>query len=186
MRPLLGGRAAIALDAEGRGAGPARCRVAAVPGERALHHAIRAAVFVDEQGLFAGSDRDAHDDAAATVHVLAHCGASAAGAVRLYPLDGTGLWKGDRLAVLPGFRRQRVGGPLVRFAVATAAARGGREMVAHVQPPNVALFVHLGWHPVGDLVHYVGRPHQQMAIGLSPRVVHSWRAGGRDEGGAPP
>lgn len=153
--------------ANGRRPGePARCRAVAAPGERALHHAIRAAVFVDEQGLFPGSDRDAHDDDPATVHVLAYCGGSAAGAVRLYPLDGTGRWKGDRLAVLPDFRRQRVGGPLVRFAVATAAARGGREMVAHVQPPNVALFVHLGWHPVGDLVDYVGRPHQQMAIAL--------------------
>ena len=49
----------------------------------------------------------------------------AVGTVRLYPLDETGLWQGDRLAVLPGRRSAGAGGPLVRFAVATAARAGG-------------------------------------------------------------
>jgi predicted GNAT family N-acyltransferase len=77
------------------------------------------------------------------------------------------LWQGDRLAVLPRFRLG-MGAPLVRFAVTTAAARGGREMVAHIQPPNVAFFEKIGWHTYGEIETYVGVPHQPMAIDLRP------------------
>ena len=48
------------------------------------------------------------------------------GAVRLYPLDEAGLWKGDRLAVLRDARPLPAGGPLVRFAVETAGRMGAR------------------------------------------------------------
>jgi ribosomal protein S18 acetylase RimI-like enzyme len=73
-----------------------------------------------------------------------------------------------RLAVLPAFRRQGLGAPLVRFAVASAGNLGGRVMVAHVQMPNVAFFERLGWRPEGQPVEYVGRAHQLMAIDLAP------------------
>lgn len=142
------------------------CRVAVDADERAVHHRIREAVFVAEQGLFAGTDIDPHDADPRTLHVLALSSGEAAGTVRLYPLDEPGIWKGDRLAVLPPFRRHGLGAPLVRFAVTTAAACGGRQMVAHIQPPNVALFDRLGWQRVGGLEEYVGRPHQRMAIDL--------------------
>ena len=39
-------------------------RVARSPQEIAEHHAVRAAVFVHEQGIFAEHDRDAWDDCA--------------------------------------------------------------------------------------------------------------------------
>jgi hypothetical protein len=39
-------------------------------------------------------------------------------------------------------------------------------MIAHIQPPNVGFFEHLGWYTVGGPVSYVGRPHQTMAIDL--------------------
>ena len=155
------------------------CRPARNPQEVALHHEIRRRVFVEEQGLFDGSDRDRYDDEPSTVHVLGLCGEVAGGAVRLYPLAHAivdddaadlepGLWKGDRLAVLPSFRRNGLGAPLVRFAVRTAAEAGGRKMVAHIQPPNVGFFEHLGWYAVGEPVSFVGRPHQTMAIDLTP------------------
>ena len=141
------------------------CRLVETEPERALHFAIRHAVFVEEQGFFAGSDRDEHDAQAA--HVLGFVGGVAVGAVRLYELDGAGLWKGDRLAVLGAFRRHGVGAPLVRFAVRTAGERGGHTMIAYIQPQNVPFFERLGWRRVGDVVDYVGRPHQQMEIGLA-------------------
>jgi predicted GNAT family N-acyltransferase len=169
------------------------CRAAREPEELSLHHEIRRRVFVEEQGLFDGSDRDDHDGDPATVHILGLCGDVAGGAVRCYPLTerltdgltdgladtpngavavdgvdtGPGLWKGDRLAVLPSFRHNGLGAPLVRFAVRTAAEAGGRKMVAHIQPSNVAFFEHLGWYTVGEPVSYVGRPHQAMAIDLA-------------------
>ena len=157
------------------------CRAARDPEELSLHHEIRRRVFVEEQGLFGGSDRDDHDDDPATVRILGLCGDVAGGAVRCYPLTdtatvggvvdlvdpGAGLWKGDRLAVLPLFRHNGLGAPLVRFAVRTAAEAGGRTMMAHIQPSNVGFFEHLGWYAVGGPVSYVGRPHQAMAIDLA-------------------
>lgn len=143
------------------------CLAATSDEELATHHMIRQAVFVDEQGFFEGSDRDEHDDDPDTVKVLAMQGSVAGGAVRLYPLDEPGLWKGDRLAVLPPFRPRGLGAHLVRFAVRTAGERGGGLMIAHVQPRNVAFFRRLGWHSVGEPVEYVGHTHQQMSIRLA-------------------
>ena len=145
------------------------CRPATGPDETALHHRIRHEVFVVEQSVFAGSDRDAHDDSASTIKVLAWAGDRPGGAVRLYPLE-PGLWQGDRLAVLPPFRAWNLGGPLVRFAVDTAASLGGAEMVAHVQTANVRFFERLGWCRRGEPELYVGLPHQLMSIDLTVRV----------------
>ena len=138
----------------------------AAGGERlARHFAVRRAVFVTEQGLFAGSDRDAHDSVAATLHAVGLVDGEVAGTVRLYPLDGT-LWHGDRLAVLPPFRRDRIGGQLVRLAVALAGERGGARMQAQVQLPNVRFFVHLGWAPTAPPADHLGVAHQWMSIPL--------------------
>ena len=145
-----------------------RCRAVEGAAELAEHHRIRHEVFVAEQGLFAGDDLDGHDEDAGTVHVLGFAGGRPAGTVRLYPLDGDGLWKGDRLAVRREHRRSGIGGPLVRLAVATAGARGGARMVASVQAVNTAFFVGLGWTPVGGPVELLGMAHQQMTIDLAP------------------
>jgi putative N-acetyltransferase (TIGR04045 family) len=144
------------------------CRVVAGEAERALHLAVRHAVFVEEQGLFSGSDADERDQDPATLHVLGFWAGEVAGAVRLYPLAETGRWKGDRLAVLSPFRRHGIGAPLVRFAVRTAAQLGGSMMVAQIQPANVPFFERLGWYRAGDPAPYVGRLHQRMAIDLQP------------------
>lgn len=148
---------------------PIVCRPAVGPEAEAVHHRIRHAVFVDEQAVFAGSDRDAHDDFPSTIKVVAWAAGDAGGAVRLYPLE-PGVWQGDRLAVLPAFRAWNLGGPLVRFAVETAAALGGAEMVAHVQTANVRFFERLGWCRRGEPEIYVGLPHQLMSIDLTVRV----------------
>ena len=137
------------------------------PWSLAEHYRIREEVFVREQRLFLGSDRDGRDDEAATIRVLGFRDDVAGGAVRLYPLDGAGHWQGDRLAVLPGSRGHGLGAPLVRFAVATAASGGGRLMTAHIQPRNVPFFERLGWSASGDQEIYVGVPHVPMAIDLT-------------------
>lgn len=146
---------------------PVTCVLARSSWERALHLDIRAEVFVREQAVFAGSDRDDHDEDPATRHGLGLVGRLAVGTVRFYPLPETGVWRGDRLAVLASHRGHHVGGPLVRFAVRTAAAAGGTRMLAHIQPPNVAFFTALGWQPDGGVVDYVGLPHQPMSIDLT-------------------
>jgi putative N-acetyltransferase (TIGR04045 family) len=133
------------------------------PRDVAAHHAVRRAVFVDEQEMFAADDHDERDALRSTLHAIGIAAERVAGAVRLYPLGG-GDWKGDRLAVLPEARHGSLGARLVRFAVATAEARGGARMVAMIQVPNVAFFESLGWQRDGGVVAFHGRPHQPMAI----------------------
>ncbi|MGH3235445.1 MAG: MSMEG_0567/Sll0786 family nitrogen starvation N-acetyltransferase [Streptosporangiaceae bacterium] len=149
---------------------PAQCRLAATDRDRRAHFAVRHAVFVTEQEFFLGTDRDGHDEEPGVRHVLAWHGGTPAGAVRLYPLEEPGIWRGDRLAVLPAFRSRGLGAPLVRFAVRTAAELGGRRMVAHIQPQNIAFFEYLGWRQIGGQVTYIGHPHLPMAIALPPRA----------------
>lgn len=149
------------------------CRLVDTPAELETHFAIRQEVFVREQSVFAGSDCDEHDADSATLHVLGFADDEPAGTVRLYPLGEPGLWKGDRLAVLRPYRRRHLGGPLVRFAVRSAADLGGHQMVAHIQPANVAFFRHLGWRETGEPTEYCGRPHQRMVIDLE-----TWRRPG--------
>lgn len=131
----------------------------------AAHLAVRHRVFVELQGLFEGTDRDARDSAPDTVHVVAVVDGEVVGTVRLYPL-GDGFWKGDRLAVLPDARVHRLGGALVNFAVRTAGTLGGRVMVAQVQVANVRFFERLGWVRDGSASLYRGVMHQPMAIDL--------------------
>jgi putative N-acetyltransferase (TIGR04045 family) len=140
-------------------------RLCRSPRQLAAHHAVRRAVFVDEQEMFAGDDRDERDAMASTLHAIGIADGRIAGAVRLYPLRG-GDWKGDRLAVLPQARHGSLGAQLVRFAVATAGVGGGARMVAMIQLANVAFFESLGWRRDGEVVAFHGRPHQPMAITL--------------------
>ena len=141
------------------------CRPVTGAAELDVHLAIRRAVFVAEQGLFGGTDADEHDDDPATVHVLGFVRGQAAGTVRLYPLAG-GLWHGDRLAVLPAFRRSHIGADLVRLAVGLAGDLGGTRMQARVQVPNVRFFRYLGWAPTAPPDDHLGVAHQWMSIPL--------------------
>lgn len=144
------------------------CRVATSADELERHFAIRHAVFVDEQAIFAGSDRDERDDNPETIAVVGLVGGTAYGAVRLYPVDAAGLWKGDRLAVLPEQRRGLLGATLVRFAVHTAGRRGGTRMIASVQAPNLHFFEWLGWRVDGPAGEFHGVTHVPVTIGLGP------------------
>jgi len=146
------------------------CRAVLTPAELEVHLRIRERVFVDEQGIFSTTDRDDHDADPATIHVLGFCDGDVAGTVRLFALDGEGVWQGDRLAVLPAYRARHVAEPLVRFAVRTAGERGGRLMRAHVQVGNVRFFRRLGWTALGGPADYIGRPHQDMVIELGSGV----------------
>lgn len=147
------------------------CRQARSAPDIATHHAIRHQVFVVEQAVFTGSDLDAHDDEPAVLRILGRYDGAPAGSVRLFELAaGSGVWQGDRLAVLPPYRVRGVGAPLVRCAVAIAGAHGGTSMIAHIQLPNLMFFSRLGWRPQGEVETYAGRPHQRMVIGLPSEV----------------
>jgi putative N-acetyltransferase (TIGR04045 family) len=142
------------------------CRLVQSAQELTAHHAVRHQVFVVDQRLFVGNDRDERDLAPDTLHVVGIDDGRVVGAVRLYPIYGLAIWQGDRLAVLPEARIRHLGALLVRFAVATAGERGGSKMVARIQLPNVRFFEHLGWHADGPPGPYHGVMHQPMAIPL--------------------
>ena len=141
------------------------CRLATGADEFEAHFALRRAVFVREQRLFALDDRDEHDAQPTTLHAIGLVEGEPCGAVRLYPLE-TAQWKGDRLAVRSELRTKHLGAALVRFAVATAGQLGGIRMIAHVQLPNVRFFEHLGWRSEGEPAPFHGVEHQLMSIQL--------------------
>jgi len=137
--------------------------------QRAWYFSIRHRVFVEEQRIMSLTDVDMWDCDPGTGHVLASHGDTVAGTVRIYRHGGADgrRWKGDRLAVLKPHRASLVGARLVQFAVATAAARGGDVMDAHVQVQNVHFFERLGWSLDGPPVPYFGVPHQPMVFDLA-------------------
>ena len=126
-------------------------------------------MFVEAQALFHVDDRDERDEDPATLHVVGLAGDDVVGAVRLYPLGDDGLWKGDRLAVLPAERALNLGAMLVRFAVRTAGELGGRRMVAQIQVPQRAFLRAPRLAPRRRAAPMLGVEHQPMSIDLSRR-----------------
>ncbi|WP_035868485.1 MSMEG_0567/sll0787 family protein [Cryptosporangium arvum] len=127
---------------------------------------LRRAVFVEEQGLFAGSDLDDRDADPRTVVLLARDRAgTVVGGVRLGPAtDGPdlGWWTGGRLAVAPPWRATTGVGPaLVRAACAYAENAGVLRFDATVQHRAAGMFRRLGWDTVRP-VTVAGRPHTVM------------------------
>ncbi|MFG6278838.1 MSMEG_0567/sll0787 family protein [Microbacterium sp. 5K110] len=134
--------------------------------QAAAYRRIRRDVFVDEQELFRGDDRDAVDDDSRTI-VLVAVGSDGTvlGGVRLSPAVAgrdIGWWTGSRLAVARGARRAGGIGPaLVREACATALAIGVLRFEATVQRANVDLFRRLGWIEWGTQI-VAGVDHARM------------------------
>ncbi|WP_236795112.1 MSMEG_0567/sll0787 family protein [Amycolatopsis sp. GM8] len=139
------------------------------PSTIAAYRALRANVFVDEQGLFTGHDLDEHDDDPRTVILVARDRAGVViGGVRLYPAtDGPdlGWWIGGRLVVAPT-SRGRVGAALVRAACAYAENAGVLRFEATVQTRNETMFTRLGWQPV-----------RAVTVADTPHVLMRWPIG---------
>jgi radical SAM protein (TIGR04043 family)/putative N-acetyltransferase (TIGR04045 family) len=135
--------------------------------EKSQALSIRHAVFVEEQGLFDGSDQDEYDRSA--ILLVAQKNDRIIGTVRIFPdgSQGSGHWVGGRLAVHRDFRVFRVGAGLVREAMRQVKKRRCTVFCAHIQEKNVRFFQKLGWAAVGPMEVYCGHPHQQMLADLS-------------------
>lgn len=133
--------------------------------------ALRRQVFCDEQGLFAGNDRDAIDDTAIPIVAISLFGVAAdavVGTVRIHqhPED-PGVWWGSRLAVTKQYRKLgAVGANLIRLAVSSAHARGCHTFLGNIQSQNAALFHRMHWHTLEE-VELHGRPHHMMQADLA-------------------
>ena len=129
---------------------------------------LRRAVFVAEQGLFAGGGEsdDADDDPRTLALVALATDGTVLGGVRVHPAPHAatasrdlGWWRGSRLVVAPAARRGPAVGPaLVRAACATVEGLGALRFDAHVQVRNEVFFRRLGWRTRGRLVAH-GREH---------------------------
>ncbi len=130
--------------------------------------ALRRAVFCQEQGLFAGDDRDDIDRVATCIVALSMLAVTAdavVGTVRIHE-ESPGLWWGSRLAVAADHRRVgALGTALIRLAVSSAHARGCTRFLAHVQSQNALLFQRLHWRTL-EIVELHGRPHYHMEADL--------------------
>jgi putative N-acetyltransferase (TIGR04045 family) len=158
------------------------CRIARSAGERAGYFELRRSIFCDEQGIFAGSDRDELDAAAHPIVCLD--GERVVGVVRIWE-DGPGLWWGGRLGVHLDYRTVgTVGRRLVQTAVGTARAWGARRFHATVQRSNVAFFRRLYWRSLEEL-ELQGRAHHLMEADLDryqpTAEPRSSEKGGADE-----
>ena len=146
-------------------------KVAATAEELSGYHELRRQVFVVEQGLFDGTDVDAHD--AHAIPIVALRGGKVVGVVRCYPEPG-GVWFGGRLAVHPDHRAGTLGARLVKRAVETMEARGDvLRFLAQVQSQNVGFFERLGWVRRGAPFLLRGREHQLMEQPLGRGLSHT-------------
>lgn len=143
--------------------------VAAEAWQLAAYRELRRAIFAEEQGLFAGSDRDAHDERALPIVATSQIAGMAdrvVGVVRIYPTE-RGTWFGGRLGVRREFRRfGAIGTALITAAVSTAHFLGCREFLATVQEANVRYFERHHFS-VREALTVCGQPHRLMEASLA-------------------
>lgn len=137
--------------------------------ERREAHALRRAVFCEEQKIFDGDDRDAIDDHAIPIVALSMLGVVAdqlVGTVRIHEAE-PGVWWGSRLAVHEDYRKiGALGATLIKLAVSSAHAMGCHRFLANVQVQNGLLFRRLHWDVIEEFEIY-GKPHLRMQADLA-------------------
>lgn len=137
--------------------------------ERREAHALRRAVFCEEQKIFEGDDHDEIDNHAIPLVALSMLGVTQdqlVGTVRIHQAE-PGVWWGSRLAVHRDFRKvSALGATLIRLAVSSAHALGCHTFLANVQVQNEFLFRRLNWSTVDEIEIY-GVPHLRMQADLA-------------------
>lgn len=155
------------------------------PADLLAYEALRRHVFVDEQGLFTGSDRDDVDAHPLTRVLLAKAlDGTVVGGVRIYPVlehsggRDIGWWRGGRLVVAADARvGHGLGATLVRAACALAEGCGALRFDATVQTQSARLFTRLGWTAVATTT-VQGHPHVVMDYPITrvQRLVDATKA----------
>ena len=139
-----------------------QCKLVETEEELEKAYSVRHEIFVKEQELFAGSDRDEFDSQA--IHIIALLHGEVIGTVRVYEREEN-VWFGSRLAVLKPFRG-RAGRALIEKAKEVVKKKKARRFMAYVQLPNIPFFRRHRWKSVGDVIDYHGTPHQLMETQL--------------------
>lgn len=128
--------------------------------------AIREVVFIEEQHVPEGIERDADDSSA--YHLLALRGGHAIGTGRLVmlqsPPDGEqGAWgKVGRMAVLLNSRKGGVGSRLLTALEEEARRRSLNGILLNAQLSALDFYKKHGYVPMGAVFEEAGMPHLQM------------------------
>jgi predicted GNAT family N-acyltransferase len=128
--------------------------------------AIREVVFIEEQHVPEGIERDAED--ARAFHVLAFLGGHAIGTGRLValpasPAGETGAWgQVGRMAVLQSHRQARVGTLLLAALEAEARRQTMRGILMHAQLYAMGFYRRHAYEPVGPVFEEAGIDHVEM------------------------
>ena len=139
-----------------------KCKLVETDEELEKAYRIRHEIFVKEQELFEGSDRDEFDSRA--IHIIALLYGEVIGTVRVYEREEN-VWFGSRLAVLKHFRG-RAGKVLIEKAKEVVKKKKAKRFMAYVQLPNIHFFRRHRWRSVDDVIDYHGTPHQLMETQL--------------------
>lgn len=143
---------------------PYQFQLAKTPTEINAYFALRHSIFVEEQGIFTGSDEDALD--AIAYPIIATQASEVVGIVRIYESEPR-LWYGGRLGVHLDHRRAaQVGKGLIYKAVTTANTWGCDRFLATVQLQNVRFFQRLHWNSLEEL-DLCGLTHHLMEADLN-------------------
>lgn len=123
--------------------------------------AVRAAVFVVEQGVPTELELDSRDSDCA--HVLARVKGAAVGTARLDLAYGGKI---GRLAVLSQFRRRGIGQLLLQEIEAIAQETGLPQVWCHAQTPAIPFYQRRGYRVVGEEFLEADIPHRRMEKSL--------------------
>lgn len=120
--------------------------------------AVRAAVFIAEQGVAPADDVDGKD--ADCLHWLATDAGGAVATLRVLP-EGD-VAKIQRVAVLKRVRGTGVGGALMRHVMARLGERGFTRATLGAQIDALGFYERLGFEARGPVYDDAGIPHRDM------------------------
>ena len=136
--------------------------VRTVPGEGTIAdaHAVRRAVFIEEQDVSEAEEMDGRD--ADAFHVLGYDREDGrpVGTARLRAVDGHA--KVERVAVRETYRGEGLGRKLMGVVEARARHGGHDKVVLHAQTDVEDFYCALGYETVSDVFYEADIPHVEM------------------------
>lgn len=130
-----------------------------------LLRAIRKKVFMQEQGVPAELEWDGLDEACHHALALSASG-EAIGCGRITPDGHIG-----RVAILPEWRRQRIGSAILEILLDYALAQQYEYVDLNAQVQAIPLYENFGFELAGDEFMDANIPHRKMILHLKNRGV---------------
>ena len=124
-------------------------------------HAIRRAVFIEEQGVPECMELDEFDPVAQ--HALAYQESECIGTARLVILADRQARIG-RMAVLAAYRKQGVGGQLLSHLVVSGKSQGITQFELHAQLSAIPFYEQFGFIAKGNIYDEAGIAHRDMIL----------------------